>query len=106
MSEPKKYKVNSVKSGSGLMWIYSNLNYILFLVFLAFIYIFNAHFIEKKLQKINRLESEVREAQWMYLDAKSELMRAGSIQNIETQLESEDLNFVGELPVKLKVPEQ
>ncbi len=92
----------SIKKNVGLMIIYQNLNYILFLVLLAFIYIFNAHFIEVKLRKINRLESEVREAQWKYLDAKSQLMQAGSIQNIETKLKDQDLNFSGDLPVKIK----
>lgn len=106
MSETKKETFKSIKTSYGIMSMYKNLNYILFLGLLACIYLFNAFQIQKKLSRINTLESEVREAQWKYLDAKSELMQAGSIKNVETNLKDDELNFSGELPVKLKNPNQ
>lgn len=106
MNESTKNTVKSIKSGYGIMSMYQNLNYILFLGFLACIYLFNAYQIQMKISKINTLESEVREAQWKYLDAKSELMQAGSIKNIETKLKDDELTFSGDLPVKLKNPDK
>ena len=45
----------------GQEWIQSNLMYIFFLIFLAMVYIANAHWTEKKVRKIDRLQRDIRE---------------------------------------------
>ncbi len=51
-----------------------NIPYFLFLVFLAMLYIGNTHSVEGTVRKIDRMKTELKEARWNYMSAKSELM--------------------------------
>lgn len=62
------------KNNSGTGMIAQNLKYILFLGFMAAIYIGNSHSSEKKIRSIQELQKELKEVRWTYLSLKSELM--------------------------------
>ncbi len=54
--------------------VLKNLPYVLFIGFLAMVYIANAHYSEKKIREIQRLQAEIKELRWHYMSLKSELM--------------------------------
>lgn len=55
-------------------WIVKNLPFTLFLSLLALLYIANGHYAVKNIREINKLDQEVKELHWRYLDAKTDLM--------------------------------
>ena len=54
--------------------VLKNLPYVLFVGFLAIVYIANAHYSEKKVREIQHLQAEIKELRWHYMSLKSELM--------------------------------
>ena len=54
-------------------WIIKNFPFVLFIVFLVFTYIANAHYSEKKIRDIQRLQKEVKELRWEYRSIKASL---------------------------------
>lgn len=76
-------------------WIVKNLPFLLFLSLLAIIYIANGHFSVKNIREINKLDKEVKELHWEYLDAKSRLMLKSKMSEVSQ----------GVSPMGLKVPE-
>lgn len=62
------------KKNLGTEIIAQNLKYILFLGFLAALYIGNSHSSEKKIRRIQELQMELKEVRWTYLSLKSEVM--------------------------------
>lgn len=62
------------KKNGGTEVIAQNLKFILFLGFVAAIYIANSHSSEKKIRSIQELQRELKEVRWTYLSLKSEVM--------------------------------
>lgn len=62
------------KKNTGTEVIAQNLKFILFLGFVAAIYIANSHSSEKKIRNIQELQKELKEVRWTYLSLKSEVM--------------------------------
>jgi hypothetical protein len=54
--------------------ILQNLTFVLFLGFMAIIYIANARFAEKNLREIQHLQQDIRELRWRYMTIESENM--------------------------------
>ncbi len=52
-----------------------NLSYILFLSFLALVYIWNRHSAERNIMRMNRLKNQLTELHWQYTTSKSQLNR-------------------------------
>jgi hypothetical protein len=52
-----------------------NLPYLLFLAFLAIIYIGNSYYAEKNIRKVERLQKELRELRYKHISTKSQLMQ-------------------------------
>jgi len=55
-------------------WLINNLVFLVFLAFLAAIYIANTHYAERKVRQIQTLQKELKEERWRYMSLKSELM--------------------------------
>ncbi len=71
----KKKKTSYTAFGSlGAALILKNLPFVLFLGFLAMVYIANAHYAEKKVRQIQKAQTELKELRWHYMSLKSELM--------------------------------
>ena len=54
--------------------ILRNLAFLLFLGFLAIIYIANAHLAERNVRRIQELQRDVKEMRWYYMSLQSENM--------------------------------
>lgn len=75
--------------------IVANLPFVLFLAFLALVYIGNGHYAVKNIRAINKLTTQVKSLQWSYLDIKSELMQESKLSNVAARV----------APLGLKLPE-
>ncbi len=72
---PKRSLPGSIpKKNGGTEVIAQKLKFILFLGFVAAIYIANSHSSEKKIRSIQELQRELKEVRWTYLSLKSEVM--------------------------------
>jgi type III secretory pathway component EscV len=54
--------------------LFANFPFVAFLFFLALVYIANAHFANKQVIQIHRLERDIKELKWKYNATKSDLM--------------------------------
>ena len=77
--------------------VLKNFPFVLFVGFLLLVYIANAHYAEKKVRMIQKLEGEVKELRWHYISLKTELMR----QSKRTEV-MEDVEAKGLRPIKGK----
>jgi len=55
-------------------WITGNMNFFLFLSFLAVLYIANGHMADKTIRNISKIQNELKELQFEYKTVKSEVM--------------------------------
>lgn len=62
--------------------------FLLFIAFLAFIYIANNYLAEEKIRKINRLHKELKELRFEFIDSKSDLMELSKQSRISKRLET------------------
>ncbi len=67
--------------------ITGNLPFLLFLAVIALVYIANSHLAEKKVRRINKLSSEIKELKWEYLSVKSELMFRSKLSEVSKAVE-------------------
>ena len=73
----KKVSSFSIKNLGGVFnaqWLTGNLNFVLFLSFLAIIYIANGHMSDKTIRNINKTKQELKQLQFEYKTLKSEVM--------------------------------
>jgi hypothetical protein len=73
----KKVSSFSIKNFGGLFnaqWLTGNMNFVLFLSFLAIIYIANGHMSDKTIRNINKTKQELKQLQFEYKTLKSEVM--------------------------------
>ena len=54
--------------------VLKNFPFVLFIGFLMIAYIANAHYSEKKIRQIQKMQSEVKELRWEYMSIKANLM--------------------------------
>jgi hypothetical protein len=83
-------------------WVFGNFSYLLFLGFLALVYIANAHYAEKNVREIQRLQKEIKELKWQYTSIKSETMFKSMQSQIETNLEPAGIHLSGRGPKVIK----
>ena len=69
----KKIKV-SLRQIVNYGWVVKNIPFFLFLAVLAVLYIANGHYADKTVRNINATANELKELQYEYKTAKSELM--------------------------------
>ncbi|MDH3245096.1 MAG: FtsL-like putative cell division protein [Saprospiraceae bacterium] len=82
----------------GSKWIAKNLLYLYFLIFLAMLYIANAHYTEKKVRKIDNLSKELRELNWQYMSLKSEVIHQGTYTRMSRDVALYQLTNSGKPP--------
>lgn len=80
-----------------------NMPYILFLSALALVYIANSHMAEKRVRRINRLDREIKELKWEYLNAKSELMFRSKMSEVSKAVEPLGLKTLNSPPQKIEI---
>jgi hypothetical protein len=84
-------------------WVFGNFSYLLFLGFLAVVYIANAHFAEKNVRKIQRLQKEIQERKWEYTSIKSQTMYKSLQSQIDKSLEPVGLDLENKGPKIIRI---
>ena len=82
-------------------WMGRNLPYVFFLIFLAMIYIANAHYTEKKIRKIDKLRSEIKELNWNYMAIKSDVIYQETYSELSENVSDMQLSNNGAFPKKI-----
>ena len=82
-------------------WINRNLPYVFFLIFLAMIYIANAHYTEKKVRSIDRLRSQIKELNWNYMSIKSDVIYQETYSELSENVSDSQLSNNGPFPKKI-----
>ena len=82
-------------------WVGRNLPYVFFLIFLTMIYIANAHYTEKKIRKIDKLRSEIKELNWNYMAIKSDVIYQETYSKLSENVSDINLSNSGEFPKKI-----
>lgn len=90
-------------SGHATNVVFGNLSYLLFLGFLGIVYIANAHFSEKRVRDIQRLQKEIKELKWEYMSIKSNLMFRSMQSQIDTSLEQTGIDLYENGPKVIEV---
>lgn len=67
MSRKKTIKDYTSLGSISAELVLKNLPFVLFLSFLAMIYIANAHYSEKKVREIQKTQSELKQMRWKYM---------------------------------------
>jgi hypothetical protein len=75
-------------------WIVTHLPFLLFLSLIAVLYIANGHYAVKNVREINKLDKQVKELHWRYLDAKTDLMLRSKMSEV----------YRGVSPTGLQIP--
>lgn len=84
-------------------WILKNLLFVLFLGFLATIYIANSHYAERNVREIQILQKEIKEMRWNYMSLQSENMFNSKRSEIAKGVREEGLRPLRTKPKKIVV---
>ncbi|NJC25288.1 FtsL-like putative cell division protein [Neolewinella antarctica] len=84
-------------------FILSNLGFIAFLGVLALVYIGNAHYAEFNVRRIQTLEKDLKEKNWLYLTLQSENMYNGLRSEVVETVREDGLRMHRGKPKKLVV---
>lgn len=93
----------SGKSFSTIRLVTENAGYLLFLLFLALLYIRNAHYTEELIRHIEQARQEVKEKRWEYMTIKAELMSASKQTEVARLVKTMGLKELHEPPRKIKI---
>ena len=77
-------------------WVFGNFSFLLFLGFLALVYIANAHYAEKNVREIQALQKEIKELKWHYTSIKSEVMYKSIQSQIDASVDPSGLNLANQ----------
>jgi hypothetical protein len=101
MEKDKKKKINLER----IKWaekIFVNLPFIFFSSALILIYIFNHHYAEKSMRKIDGLKKEVEDLRYQSMTTEKELMYESIQSELAKNLEKEGLKVATKVPLKIK----
>lgn len=103
MAKKKSFKDYTELGDISAALILKNFPFVLFLGFLATIYIANAHFSEKKVREIQKLQAEIKDMRWRYMSLKSETMYKSKQSEVVQRVEPLNLKISGKKPKKIVV---
>ena len=83
-----------------------NIPFFLFLVLLTMIYIGNTHSVESTIRRIDKMKSEVKEARWNYMSAKSDLMYKSKQTEVAKAVEEMGLKEMIDPPKKIVISDE
>jgi len=84
--------------------ILKNLMFFFFLAFLAMIYIANAHYSEKKVTEIQKMQKELKQMRWHYISMQSKNMTNSRRSEVVKQVKDIGLKTNVKKPNKIIVP--
>lgn len=83
--------------------VVKNLPFVLFCSCLTLLYIANAHTVEKRIRKINKLEYEMKDLRAEYITLKSELMYLSKQSEVAKRVEVAGLQELRSAPKKIYI---
>ena len=104
MAEEKKNKKegrSAWRRRFNYQWIVKNIPFFLFISALMVLYIYNGHYYDKTIKNINRTNRELKELQYEYKSAKSEVMFRSKQSELAKAAAPMDLKELIEPPVVL-----
>ncbi len=96
----------SLKAVGGLFnakWLTGNMNFFMFLSFLAVLYIANGHMADKTIRNIAKTQKELKELQFEYKTVKSEVMFKSEEAQVLKAAEPLGLKISSEVPQRLQL---
>lgn len=84
--------------------VLKNIFFVFFLGFLVIVYIANAHYAEKQVNEIQRLQKEVKDLRWQYMSIKSNLMFNSKQSQVAKSVKPYDLKIRSKKPKKVFTP--
>ena len=113
MANKKKNKNNSISAqdilGGAFLtrkWTVKHLPFLLFLAFLAIVYIGNSFYAEKNIRKIERLQKKVKVQRYDYITNKSKLMQSSRQSKVAKNLRNKGIKESTVPPNKIFVKEE
>ena len=109
---PRQIKKMAKKSGIGQYLelgfltselILKNLSFVIFLGFLAVIYIANSRFAESNIRQIQHLQRDLRELRWQYMTLESENMFNSRQSELAERLKGQSFEAFGTQPKRIVV---
>ena len=85
-------------------WVVKNIPFFLFLSVLAVLYIYNGHYADKLVRKINVTEKHIKELEYEYKTVKSEVIFRSKASELAKAVEPLGLKELVAPPVVLKAP--
>jgi hypothetical protein len=110
MTEENKIHAQSItqktdwKSLLSYKWVVKNIPFFLFLALLAVLYIYNGHYADKLVRKINVTEKRIKELEYEYKTVKSEVIFRSKASELVKAVEPLGLKELVEPPVVLSSP--
>lgn len=101
MTEVQNKKTATSIRSKWAEWVFVNLPFVVFLTFLAVVYIYNAHTSERSLREIDVLRKEVKDYRWQYMDLKQELMYGSTQSQLAKNLEETGVKPISKVPLRL-----
>ncbi|MBK8952321.1 MAG: hypothetical protein IPM85_08640 [Chitinophagaceae bacterium] len=107
MEEKQKQEEEVAKQTSWKRWlnyqaVVKQVPFILFLAVLAVLYIYNGHYADKTIRRINKTAKEVKELKYEYIAVKSKVMFQSKQSELIKAVEPLGLKELVESPVVLK----
>lgn len=99
--ENKTSPKNPLKGLFSYEWILKNITFFLFLSVLAVLYIANGHMSDRTIRRINSINSELKELQYVYKTLKSEVMYKSEEAQIVKAAEPLGLKVSKDMPVRI-----
>jgi Bacteriodetes cell division protein (FtsL-like) len=111
MAEEKKIQEQTITQKvdwKGLLsykWVVKNIPFFLFLALLAVLYIYNGHYADKIIRKINVTEKKIKELEYEYKTVKSEVIFRSKASELVKAVEPLGLKELVEPPLILTSPQ-
>jgi hypothetical protein len=86
----------------GHKWVVRNIPFFLFLTLLAVLYIYNGHYTDKLILKINTTEKQIKELEYEYKTVKSDVIFRSKASELIKAVEPLGLKELTEPPVLLR----
>jgi len=104
MANRRRLTVKDIMSGkAGSFLVLDNFPFIIFLAFLATIYIANSRYAERNLRQIQVIQKEVKELNYEYMSLKSKLMQNSMQSEVAEKVAEQGLKELTDKPYKIVV---
>jgi hypothetical protein len=97
----KRSALSQVREFRVSAFILRNLGFILFLGFLAILYIGNAHLAERNVRRIQELQREIRQQRWYFMSLQSENMYNSLRSEVVDRVRDDGLRLHRGEPIKI-----